>query len=213
MKSDVLAADGRVIGARALHTRRRLLETTSRLLDERGVMELKVVDVTREVGTSPATFYQYFADVDAAILALADDAAEDERPLVDHLGLDWAGPDGPVRARQFVDAYMTFWDEHHAVLRIRNLKAEEGDRRFIVARRRANVFMVEAMADTVREGQSAGRVSQAIDPFGAGSAMVAMIERLLAYQSSMHRGRGLTRERLADTITAIIYQTLTGRTL
>jgi hypothetical protein len=108
---------------------------------------------------------------------------------------------------------MTFWDEHHAVLRIRNLKAEEGDRRFIVARRRANVFMVEAMADTVREGQEAGRVSKAIDPFGAGSAMVAMIERLLAYQSSMHRGRGLTRERLADTITAIIYQTLTGRTL
>ena len=67
MKSDVLAADGRVIGARAQHTRRRLLETTSRLLDERGVMELKVVDVTREVGTSPATFYQYFPDVDAAL--------------------------------------------------------------------------------------------------------------------------------------------------
>lgn len=213
MKSDVLAADGRIIGARAQHTRRRLLETTSRLLDERGVMELKVVDVTREVGTSPATFYQYFADVDAAILALAEDAAEDERPLVDHLGVDWAGPDGPTRARAFVDAYMTFWDEHHAVLRIRNLKAEEGDRRFIVARRKANVFMVEAMTDMVLDGQAAGRVSKAIDPFGAGSAMVAMIERLLAYQSSMHRGRGLTRERLADTITAVIYQTLTGRTL
>jgi AcrR family transcriptional regulator len=213
MKSDVLAADGRVIGARAQHTRRRLLETTSRLLDERGVMELKVVDVTREVGTSPATFYQYFADVDAAILALAEDAAEDERPLVDHLGVDWAGPDGSTRARTFVDAYMTFWDEHHAVLRIRNLKAEEGDRRFIVARRKANVFMVEAMSDMVREGQAAGRVSAVVDPFGAGSAMVAMVERLLAYQSSMHRGRGLTRERLADTITAIIYQTLTGRAL
>ena len=124
----MLAADGRVIGARAQHTRRRLLDTTARLLDERGVMELKVVDVTREVGTSPATFYQYFADVDAAILALADEATEDERPLVDHLRPDWtaAGRARP-RAREFVDAYMKFWDEHHAVLRIRNLKAEEGD--------------------------------------------------------------------------------------
>src|SRR6188474_1880220 len=124
MTDEVLAADGRVIGARAQHTRRRILETTARLLDERGVMELKVVDVTREVGTSPATFYQYFADVDAAILALADDAVEHERPLVEHLRPGWGGPDGPARARDFVDAYLKFWDEHHAVLRIRNLKAE-----------------------------------------------------------------------------------------
>jgi AcrR family transcriptional regulator len=213
MKTEVLAADGRVIGARAQHTRLRLLDATARLLDQRGVMELKVVDVTREIGTSPATFYQYFADVDAAILALAEIAADDERPLVDHLGPEWAASDGPVRARQFVDAYFKFWDEHHAVLRIRNLKAEEGDKRFRNARRKASIFMVDAMADCVREGQQAGRVSIEIDPFGAGSAMVAMIERLLAYQTSMEKGGGLTRERLADTITAIIYQTLTGRSL
>ena len=98
------------------------------------------------------------------------------------------------------------------MLRIRNLKAEEGDRRFREARRKSNVMMVEAMAESVHEGQAAGRVSVEIDPFAAGSAMVAMIERLLAYEMSMER-RGLTRERLADTITAIIYQTLTGRTL
>ncbi len=212
MTNEVLAADGRVIGARAQHTRRRLLETTARLLQERGVMELKVVDVTREVGTSPATFYQYFADVDAAILALADEATDHERPLVDHLNGGWGGSDGPARARDFVDAYLKFWDEHHAVLRIRNLKAEEGDRRFRDARRRSNVMLVEPMAESVRDGQAAGRVSPEIEAFAAGSAMVAMVERLLAYETSMER-RGLTRERLADTITAIIYQTLTGRTL
>ena len=31
----------------------------------------------------------------------------------------------------FVAAYLAFWDDHAAVLRIRNLKAEEGDRRLI----------------------------------------------------------------------------------
>ena len=139
----VLAADGRVIGARAQHTRRRLLETTSRLLDERGVMELKVVDVTREVGTSPATFYQYFADVDAAILALSDDAAEDEAaPLLRPPGLDWAGRTAPRRGvrRRLHDLL-----GRARVLRIRNLKAEEGDRGSSWPARRANVFMVEAM--------------------------------------------------------------------
>ena len=98
------------------------------------------------------------------------------------------------------------------MLRVRNLKAEEGDRRFRDARRKSNVTMVEAMAVSVREGHAARRVSKEIDPFAAGSAMVAMVERLLAYEIGLER-RGLTRERLADTITAIIYQTLTGRTL
>jgi AcrR family transcriptional regulator len=35
--------------------------------------DLKVVDIAREAGTSPATFYQYFPDVESAILVLADE--------------------------------------------------------------------------------------------------------------------------------------------
>ena len=46
-----LASDGRVIGARAHRTRRRLLDATAKLLEERGALGLRVVDITREVGT------------------------------------------------------------------------------------------------------------------------------------------------------------------
>ena len=60
----------------------RLLDATAKLLDKNGVLELKIVDITREVGTSPATFYQYFVDVEAAILALVEQATLDELPLV-----------------------------------------------------------------------------------------------------------------------------------
>ena len=49
------------------------------------MLELKIVDVTREVGSSPATFYQYFVDVDAAILALADEATEQSARSSIHL--------------------------------------------------------------------------------------------------------------------------------
>ncbi|MSZ89065.1 MAG: TetR family transcriptional regulator, partial [Actinobacteria bacterium] len=70
---DVTATDGRVIGRRAIQTRRRILDTTAALLKEHGALDLKVTDVAREVGASPATFYQYFADVEDAILALATD--------------------------------------------------------------------------------------------------------------------------------------------
>ena len=76
-----LASDGRVIGARAHQTRRRLLDATAKLLEERGALGLRVVDITREVGTSPATFYQYFPDVEEAILVLADEATDDIEAL------------------------------------------------------------------------------------------------------------------------------------
>ena len=60
-KKAILGADGRVLGTRAEGTRTRLLEATAKLLNEQGVLELKIVDITREIGSSPATFYQYLS--------------------------------------------------------------------------------------------------------------------------------------------------------
>ena len=44
-KKTILGADGRVLGSRAEGTRNRLLEATSKLLAEQGVLELKIVDI------------------------------------------------------------------------------------------------------------------------------------------------------------------------
>lgn len=210
MKNDVKAADGRVIGSRAQQTRRKLLDATAKLLDERGVLELKVVDITREVGSSPATFYQYFADVDAAILALVEESTEAERPLVEHLTPGWTAKDGLTRAHDFVGAYMQFWDENTSTLRIRNLKAEEGNRLFRAARSHANLVVIDAMAQMVAEGQRARRLNDSLDPFTTAAAMIAMIEHLLPYQESLQR-RGANKPTLQQTIAIILYQTLTGR--
>jgi AcrR family transcriptional regulator len=209
MTEDVLAADGRVIGTRAQATRRRLLTATEKLLNDHGVLELRVVDITREVGTSPATFYQYFADVDAAILALAEEAGEDEHPLLEHLGDGWDQPDGLARASAFVDAYVGYWRDHQAVLRVRNLKAEEGDPAFRKVRSRANRLVIEAMSDMVRDSQASGRLPGTLEPFATAAAMLAMIERLLAYQTELGR-RGTKPEQLRDTIATILHRTLIG---
>lgn len=211
MTDDVLAADGRVIGSRAQATRRRLLDATAKLLKDQGVLELKVVDVTREVGTSPATFYQYFADVDAAILALAEEAGENEHPLLAHLSNGWDGPHGLDQARAFVDEYVEYWRDHHAVLRMRNLKAEEGDKDFRRARSTANLLVIEAMVTMVRDSQAAGRLPDTLEPFATAAAMLAMIERLLAYQNELGR-RGTSKVELRETLATILYRTLTGHT-
>ncbi len=209
MTSRILAADGRSIGARAQVTRRRLLDATARLLSEVGVLDLRVVDITRAVGTSPATFYQYFADVDSAILALAQEATEDERPLVGFLTPGWSPAEGMSQARLFVDAYMDFWNSHHSVLRIRNLKAEEGDPQFRAVRSEANLLVIDAMQTMLRSSIEAGRLPVALDPFTAAAAMVAMIERILAFQPEMAR-RGADRHKLLESLSILLYRGLTG---
>ena len=207
MASEQQAADGRVIGARARATRRRLLDETARFLDSNGVLELKVVDITRAIGTSPATFYQYFNDVDDAILMLAEEAGEDERALVEYFSSDWHAENGLESALDFVDAYRRYWNANRGVLRIRNLKAEEGDRRFRAVRRRASVPMVEAMAAMVRNGIEAGRLSRSLDPFATGAAMLAMLERLLSYQVGLGRA-GSSVSDLRSTLATVLHQTL-----
>jgi AcrR family transcriptional regulator len=207
---DVLAADGRVIGSRAQATRSKLLEATAQLLEEHGPLELKVVDITRAVGSSPATFYQYFQDVDAAILALVEESLTDLQPLVATLMPAWDITDGLERARAFLTEYMRYWNKHNAVLKYRNLRAEEDAKSFRQARSHANMMVIEPMAAMVSEGIRSGRLSPALEPFTTSAAIIAMIERLLAFQPSM-RQRGATTETMLETLAVIMYQTLTGR--
>jgi AcrR family transcriptional regulator len=209
MHEEMLATDGRIIGERAIATRQRLLDATLTLLRRDGVLDVKVVDITREAGAAPATFYQYFADLDAAILALAEAAIDDEAPLVDLLQPAWSTPADAVRARAFVDAYAGYWGEHYAVLVLRNLRADEGDVDFRSVRSRANLLLVRRMADMVKLGQTEGRVATMLDPFAAAAAMMAMLERLLAYQNELSR-RGSSKAAQRETLTTILFHTLSG---
>jgi AcrR family transcriptional regulator len=209
MADEVVAADGRVIGERALATRRRLLDAAAALLERDGVLELKVVDITRKVGAAPATFYQYFADVDAAILALAEEATEDEHPLLSHLVPPWSDPSDFERATAFVDAYIQFWTDHRAILRLRNLKAEEGDTSFRQVRSKAHLLIMRAMTDMIGTSRANGRIPTSLDPFATAAAMLAMVERLLAYQPELNR-RGSSKKAIRETLATILFQTLSG---
>jgi AcrR family transcriptional regulator len=203
--SESAALDGRALGRRGALTRRRLLDATARLLGTRGVRDLRVVDIARQVGTSPATFYQYFRDVEDAVLALAEDVAEDLTPVANAL----AGPWTNESARQMVEAFVGSWEEHRAVLRIRNLAAQEGDQRFRAVRNASLLPMVEALAAKITESQRDGRVDDAVTPIAAASAMVAMTERIAAFHREIE-SLGVVGEALIDTTARIIDQTVTG---
>src|SRR4051794_10412952 len=69
--------DRRVPGRRGQATRQKLLGATVAILDRSSYRDVKVSDIAREAAMSPATFYQYFADVEAAILVLSEEMALD----------------------------------------------------------------------------------------------------------------------------------------
>jgi AcrR family transcriptional regulator len=206
---DVVALDGRSLGKRGALTRRRLLDATAALLETRGVRDLRVVDIAREVGTSPATFYQYFRDVEEAVLALAEEVGEDLAPVGELLDRPWEGNEGLASARELVEAFLGYWDSHHAVLRTRNLAAQEGDQRFRTVRIASLTPLREGLAAKVEEAQRAGRVAAEITPMAAAAALASMMERMAAFHIELEPW-GVARGELVETTARIVYQTVTG---
>lgn len=204
-----MALDGRPLGKRGAATRLRLLEATAKLLESHGVRDLRVVDIAREVGTSPATFYQYFRDVEEAVLALTAEVGEQLAPVDDLLRPSWTGPSGLDSARAMVEAFMGYWDEHRAVLRTRNLAAQEGDQRFRQVRNNSLRPLMEHVASAVSDSQAAGRVSAEISPMAASAALVALLERMAAFHRDLET-LGVTRADVVETTARIVHQTVTG---
>ena len=205
-----MAIDGRPLGRRAQQTRRRLLDATYEMLQSHGIRDVRVVEVARRVGTSPATFYQYFRDVDEAVLVLADELASEIAPIAALLDEPWNGKGGVESARALVDRYFRYWDAHRAVMRVRNLAADEGDQRFRDVRNRTLGQVTDRIARNVAENQKTGRVSAAITPYSAAAAMVSMLERMASYHFELEP-RGVTRADLVETTARILHSTVTGK--
>lgn len=208
--SDLVSIDGRRLGRRAQLTRRRLLDATAELLATTSILDLAVVDIARKVGSSPATFYQYFRDVEEAVLALSEEVGDELHGLAVLLDTPWRGAAGLDSAKALVDGFIDYWDRHRAVLRTRNLAAQEGDRRFRLVRNRALGVITNRLSDKIADGKTAGRVAEGITPYAAAGAMVAMMERMAAYHFEFE-GRGVSREAMVETMAHILHQTVTGR--
>lgn len=199
-----VALDGRPLGRRGAETRQRLLDATAQRLEDNGLRELRVVDIARAVGLSPATFYQYFADVEAAVLALSIAVGEETSSLAGLLAEDWNRPDGLAFARRLVEDFIANWDEHRAVLRTRNLAAQEGDDRFRSVRNESLRPLTEGIGAKVAARQTSG-----LSPYAAAAAMVSMLERMAAFHFDLE-AYGTSRADVVETTARILHHTATG---
>ena len=190
---DLRAVDGRLPGRRGLATRKRLLAATASLLETTGYRDLKVVEVAREAGTSPATFYQYFPDAEST------EAWHYELATLVADG-DWMGnPDGA--ARHASEGFLDFWTTHRAVLGVLDLASTEGDERFRDLRTRLLNGPTAAMVDVAVASGAAG------DPMAAAGVLVAMLAHVSNHQVGLERW-GVDRSALVTTMAGVLRRTL-----
>ena len=184
------------------------------MLAEKSFREVSVVDIAKRANTSPATFYQYFKDVSEATLYLAEEAALATPKMIELIDRTWEGSEGLETARVFVDAFASHWDEHRYVLRVRDLLAAEGDRRFARVWLQFIGPIVDHRSIQFEQSQRSGRISKELHAYTAASASASVLERMSAsYRVGNLEARGVTRDTLVETCARILYQTITGRTV
>ena len=204
-----VALDGRPLGRRGQITRVRILAATRTLLEEGGLRDLRVVEITRMIGVSPATFYQYFPDVESAVEALALQAGEDLWTITFELDRDWSGSEGLSASRALVEGFITYWDDHRAVLRTRNLAAQEGDQRFRAIRHDSLRPLLSGIERQLRRSRDDGAIASEIEPAIAAASLVAMLERVAAFHRDLETD-SISHSVVIETVARLLHQAITG---
>jgi AcrR family transcriptional regulator len=202
---ELRAVDGRVPGRRGLATRRRLLDALASKLETTSYRDLKVVDLARAAGTSPATFYQYFPQVEVAVLALAEELADDGgrelRELV--AGQAWDDTDAGATALGIADGFLSFWQRHRALLSVIDLAALDGNQQFRELRTRLLSGVSQALEAEVAAAVAAGRVPADTQPRATATVLTSMLAHVAAHRPGLEEF-GVTVEQLRTTMARII---------
>ncbi|KND36689.1 TetR family transcriptional regulator [Streptomyces acidiscabies] len=203
--------DGRVAGRRGQATRQKLLDCLSEMLSSSPYRDVKVIDVARKAGTSPATFYQYFPDVEGAVLEIAEQMAAEGAGLTELLeGRSWVGKAGWQTAQELVDGFLEFWRKNEAILRVVDLGAAEGDKRFYRLRMKILNSVNNSLADAVAELQSKGKVDKDVNPAAVAGSLVAMLAAVASHQKGFTTW-GVKQAELKPNLALLVHLGITGK--
>jgi AcrR family transcriptional regulator len=215
----VATTDGRVPGERGRLTRQRLLDATVQLLSTTSWRSVKVTDIARQARTSPATFYQYFGNVEQAVHVLAEGMVEDAGELAQLVGGNWSEEASWRTARTVTEGFLSFWEANRAVFRVVDLATEEGDGQLRGIRVRALNAVTVALAQVIAAASPAsegtpGTVTSSpagADPMAVAGALVAMFASVSAHRYGFEFW-GIRTGHLVDTQARMLHWAVTGRT-
>lgn len=217
--SDVATTDGRVPGHRGRATRQRLLEATVELLSATPWRSVKVIDIAHRAGTSPATFYQYFENVEQAIGVLAEEMVEEAAEVAELVeDGDWSEVASWETALRVTEGFLNYWEANRAVFRVVVLATEEGDPGLRGMQVRALNAVTVALARAISENvPGSGGPPGATTASPAGSEPMAVAGTLVAMFASVAAHRygfefwGIRTRDLVDSQARLLHWSVTGR--
>ncbi|MCL3999191.1 TetR/AcrR family transcriptional regulator [Streptomyces lavenduligriseus] len=195
--------DRRVPSWRGLMTRQKLMDATIELLATKSYRDIKVLDIAQAVGTSPATFYQYFPDVDGVVLEVSGLLAKETKAALDGFKDGSWSSDGLPGATRIVDAVLDGWSGHLPVVRVLTAVAAEGEPRFVKAYAAATRPVVRALT----------AATQTTTPNGEGKELVhALVSALTAAAGHEKAGsvHGLTKHQRRQGLARLIHAAVTA---
>lgn len=139
------------LGKKGKDTRQQLMATARRLLDANSPLSLSAATISKEAGTSPATFYVYFENVEDILFALCEEISEDVSHLFDDDTVLRVDDRLEEDALAFVRAYCEVWARHGPLLLYRNMEADRGNKRFNQLVLRIGLPILVALTDRIVE--------------------------------------------------------------
>jgi AcrR family transcriptional regulator len=205
------AVDGRVPGRRGQATRERLLQCTADLLEKTSYRDITVIDIAQCAGTSPATFYQYFSDVEEATVVLAGAMTEQGAELTELIRRSsWRGKQAVASSESLVDGFFDLWEKHGAVLRVVDLATLEGDLRFKNIRTHLLNDVTSALREVVVEAKRQGHHPRGLDPMAQAAAVVSMLAHVASHRYGFEFW-GIRLDEARRALAGIVYTSITGR--
>ena len=206
----IATTDGRVPGRRGRATRQRLLECTTELLVATPWRSIKVIDIARQAGTSPATFYQYFENVEVAITVLAEELVEGAGVLAGLVDGDWSEQTSWSTAVAVVEGFMDYWERNRAVFRVVELTTVEGDLRFQGLRVRALNAVTVTLAHVIATNAEGSGSPAGADPMAAAGTLIAMLAQVAGHRYGFEFW-GIRTASLVDSQARLLHWSVTGR--
>ncbi len=206
----IATTDGRVPGRRGRATRQRLLECTAELLVATPWRSIKVIDIARQAGTSPATFYQYFENVESAITVLAEELVEGVGVLAGLVEGDWSEEASWSTAMAVVEGFMDYWESNRAVLKVVELTTVEGDLRFQGLRVRALNAVTVALARVIATNGGPSGSPAGGDPMAVAGTLIAMLAQVAGHRYGFEFW-GIRTASLVDSQARLLHWSVTGR--
>ena len=195
---------GRGVSRRGRDTRQRLLDGTRDLLDESSYRAVRVVDIARAAGTSPATFYQYFPGVESAVLALAEELAEqgavELRALVS--GHRWDEATAAESAQVLAQGFLDFWERNGALMTVIDHASLEDDQRFRQIRTRLLNGVTVALEAVAAATNDDAREARAV-----AGVLTSMLSHVAAHRRGLEDW-GIDRRDLRAAMARIIADVL-----